>query len=77
MTVQELEQQLLRLQPTEKLRMIQILAQSLNALWSDQPQDSPLKLSEFFRQSPLYEVAVTEALDLNRDRSFPVDRFTP
>ncbi|GEM_PF-439586 len=66
MTVQELEQQLLRLQPTDKLRMIQILAQSLNALWG-QYQDSPVKLSEFFRQSPLAEVTATGELDLSRD----------
>lgn len=77
MTVQELEQQLFRLPPTDKLRMIQILAQSLNALWSDQHQDSPIKLSEFFRQSPLSEVAATEELDLDRDCSLPGDRFTP
>jgi hypothetical protein len=48
MTVQELEHQLLGLPPTEKLRIIQILAQSLDSLWSDKNQDSPAKLSEFF-----------------------------
>lgn len=52
MTVQELEQQLLRLPPADKLRIIQLLAQSLNAFWSDNCQDSPVKLSEFFRISP-------------------------
>ena len=76
MTTQELEQQLLRLSPTDKLRIIQILAQSLNALWSDKHQ-SPVRLSEFFHQSPLAEVAATGELDLNRDRSLPGDRFTP
>jgi hypothetical protein len=44
MTVQELEQQLLGLPPTEKLRIIQILAQSLNDPWSDKNQDSPTAL---------------------------------
>jgi hypothetical protein len=77
MTVQELEQQLLGLPPTEKLRIIQILAQSLDALWSDKKQDSPARLSEFFRQSPLAEVAATGDLDLERDRSLLRDRFTP
>lgn len=77
MTVQELEQLLRRLPPTDKLRIIQILAQDLNALWSNQHQDSPAKLSEFFRQSPLAEVTATGELDLIRDRSLPGDRFIP
>lgn len=77
MTAQELEQQLLRLSLTDKLRMIEMLAQSLNALWSEKHQDSPAKLSEFFRQSPLTEAAITGELDLNRDRSLTRDRFTP
>ena len=77
MTAQELEQQLLSLSPTDKLHMIQVLAQSLNTLWSDKHQDSPAKLSEFFRQSPLAEAAMTGELDLKRDHSLPRDRFTP
>jgi hypothetical protein len=77
MTVQELEQQLLGLEPTEKLRIIQILAQSLDALWSNKNQESTVRLSEFFRQSPLAEVAATGDLDLSRDRSLSQDRFTP
>jgi hypothetical protein len=77
MTVQELEQQLLGLPPTEKLRIIQILAQSLDTLWSDKKQDSPASLSEFFRQSPLAEVAATGDLDLDRDRSLLRERFIP
>jgi hypothetical protein len=36
---------------------------------------SPTKLSEFFRQSPLAELAATEDLDLTRDKSLPTDRF--
>lgn len=77
MTVQELEQQLLRLPHTDKLRIIQILAQSLNALWSDKHQDSPARLFEFLRQSPLAEVAATGELNLDRNRSLSRDRFTP
>jgi hypothetical protein len=71
MTAQELEQ-LLRLSPTDKLHLIQILAQSLSSLWSDQHPASPAKISEFFTQSPLAEVAATEELDLNRDRSLSI-----
>lgn len=77
MTVQELEQQLLRLPPADKLRIIQLLAQSLDAFWSDSHQDSPVKLSDFFRQSPLAEAVATGDLDLSRDRSLLHDRFTP
>jgi len=80
MTVQELEQQLLRLSPVDKLRVIQLLAQSLT-LWSNDQNNnqvgSPTKLSEFFRQSPLAEAAATGELDLSRDRSLPSDRFNP
>ncbi|MDX2214829.1 MAG: hypothetical protein SFY66_16190 [Oculatellaceae cyanobacterium bins.114] len=80
MTVQELEQQLLRLSPSDKLRVIQLLVQSLNTLWSDEhnhsQSSSPTQLSEFFRQSPLTEVAATGELDLSRDRSLSSDRFT-
>lgn len=77
MTVQELEQQLLRLSPADKLHIIQFLAQSLSAFWSNSHPDSPVKLSDFFRQSPLAEAAATGELDLGRDRSLPHDRFTP
>jgi len=73
MTVQELEQQLLRLPPADKLRIIQLLAQSLNTLWSDNYQNSPVKLSDFFRQSPLAEAAATEELDFSRDRARAYD----
>ncbi|MBE9115169.1 hypothetical protein IQ249_04575 [Lusitaniella coriacea LEGE 07157] len=76
MTVQELEQKLLRLSPSDKLRIIQLLAQSLNSLWRSTPQEPSSKLSEFFHQSPLGEVAATVELDLSRDRTLPVDRFT-
>ena len=57
--------------------MIQILAQSLNVLWSDQHQALPTGLSEFFRQSPLAEVAAAGELNLERDRSLSSEHFTP
>lgn len=75
MVIPELEQQLLQLSPNDKLYIIQLLAQSLTMenkngqMFSEQPS----KLSEFFRQSPLAEVA--EELDLSRDTSLPSDRF--
>lgn len=75
MTVQELEQQLLHLSPTDKLRIIQLLAESLNVLWDSTSQKPSNTLSEFFRQSPLAEVTATGELDLSRDRSLPIDRL--
>ncbi|MEQ9480906.1 hypothetical protein [Coleofasciculus sp. F4-SAH-05] len=71
----ELEQQLLCLPPNDKLRLIQLLAQSLNDLWSSPSPEPSTQLSEFFRCSPLAEVAATGELDLSRDRSLPGDRF--
>jgi hypothetical protein len=35
----------------------------------------PAKLSEFFRQSPLAELAANGELDLSRDKSLSPDRF--
>ena len=64
MVIPELEQQLLQLSPDDKLYIIQLLAQSLtmeNKNYKTLPEQ-PSKLSEFFRQSPLAEVA--EELDL-------------
>ncbi|MBN3924268.1 hypothetical protein [Nostoc sp. NMS4] len=74
MAIQELEQQLLRLSPNDKLYIIQLLAQSLTTQNNTDP-DQPSKLSEFFRQSPLAEL--TEELDLSRDRTLKSDAFTP
>jgi hypothetical protein len=73
MVIQELEQQLLQLSPNDKLHIIQLLAQSLTT-HNTHPEE-PTKLSEFFRQSPLAEIA--EELDLSRERSLPRDAFTP
>jgi hypothetical protein len=77
MTVQDLEAELLRLSPAEKLRLIQLLAQSLNADVAGQSHNQPEKLSEFFRRSPLAEAVAAESIDLGRDRSLPEDRFVP
>ncbi|QYX32930.1 hypothetical protein [Sphaerospermopsis torques-reginae] len=73
MVIPELEQQLLQLSHNDKLYIIQLLAQSLTT--SNTNSEQPTKISEFFRQSPLAELA--EELDLNRDRSLPRDTFTP
>lgn len=51
MTVQDLEAHLLQLSPIEKLHIIQLLAQSLNADVVEQQTDRDEKLSDFFRQS--------------------------
>ena len=75
MTTQELEEQLLRLSPADKLHLIQVLAQSLNVLSLQGSQPPANKLSDFFRQSPLCEVMELGELDLSRDRSLPSDRF--
>ena len=73
MVIPELEQQLLQLSHNDKLHIIQILAQSLTT--GNNNSEKPIKISEFFRQSPLAEL--TEELDLNRDRSLPRDTFNP
>jgi hypothetical protein len=77
MTVQELEQQLLRLSPADKLRIIQLLAQSLNDLWAESHSEPDTQLSEFFRQSPLADLSATGELDLSREPNLIVDRFFP
>ena len=73
MVIPELEQQLLQLPHNDKLYIIQLLAQSLTT--GNTNSEKPIKISEFFRQSPLAEL--TEELDLNRDRSLPRDTFNP
>jgi hypothetical protein len=73
MVISELEQQLLQLPPKDKLYIIQLLAQSLTK--QNTHPEEPTKLSDFFRQSPLAEVA--EEIDLSREHSLPRDAFTP
>jgi hypothetical protein len=74
MVIPELEQQLLQLSHNDKLYIIQLLAQSLTT--GNTNSEKPIKISEFFRQSPL--TGLTEELDLNRDHnSLPRDTFNP
>ncbi|MDP5339467.1 MAG: hypothetical protein NWQ28_12930 [Nodularia sp. (in: cyanobacteria)] len=75
MVIPELEQQLLQLSPKDKLHIIQLLLQSLTTDNHNTRPEQPSKLSEFFRQSPLAEVA--EELDLSRDTTLPRDSFIP
>ncbi|MDB9372301.1 hypothetical protein [Nodularia sphaerocarpa] len=75
MVIPELEQQLLQLSPKDKLHIIQLLAQSLTTDNYNTRPEQPSKLSEFFRQSPLAEIA--EELDLSRDTTLPRDSFIP
>ncbi len=75
MVIPELEKQLLQLSPKDKLHIIQLLAQSLTTDNHNTHPEQPSKLSEFFRQSPLAEVA--EELDLSRDTTLPRDSFIP
>ncbi len=73
MTIQELEKQLLTLAPDEKRRLIQLLTQSLaTETTSASAAQETESLVEFFRNSPLCEVA--DQLDLTRDRSLIPDR---
>ena len=58
MTIQELENQLLSLNPAEKLRIIQLLTQNLNAIsTTTQPPGD--------RQYPLRGMPITIALDFD------------
>jgi hypothetical protein len=82
MTIQELEQQLLNLDKVERIRLIQLLTQSLLGSPTaplDKSFDPSTNLFEtsivdFFRNSPLCEVA--DELDLTRDQSPIPDRIT-
>ncbi|MGI0493906.1 hypothetical protein ACN4EG_19155 [Alkalinema pantanalense CENA528] len=82
MTIQELEQQLLMLDRNERIRLIQVIAQSL-ALPSQAVSEASTPLDhtqninqtsivDFFRNSPLCEFA--DELDLTRDQSPIPDR---
>jgi hypothetical protein len=71
MSIQELETQLLNLNQNERQRIIEMLLQSLSL-----PEPEPGKetsIVEFFRNSPLCEVA--DELDLTRDQSPIPDRI--
>jgi len=68
MTIQELERQLLTLDRNERIRLIQVMAQSL-AIPSENrtPNLDNTSIVDFFRNSPLCEFA--DELDLTRDQS--------
>lgn len=72
MTTLELEQLLLSLDPAEKHHLIQLLSQSLTPQTASTPDKAESSLVEFFRNSPLCEVA--DELDLTRDDSAIPDR---
>ncbi len=73
MLTQELEQQLLSLEPAEKQRLIQLLSESLLAANSSS-QATPQNLVEFLQDSPLAKALASGELDLSRDRSPIPDR---
>lgn len=69
MTIQELERQLLTLDRNDRIRIIQVMAQSL-VVPSQTDRASNLNntsIVDFFRNSPLCEFA--DELDLTRDQS--------
>ena len=76
MTIQELERQLLTLDRNERIRLIQIMAQSL-AISSENHTPNPNNTSivDFFRNSPLAEAINSGELDLSRDQTIEADRF--
>ena len=74
MTIQELERQLLTLDRNERIRIIQVMAQSL-AIPSQEPRTPNLdqtSIVDFFRNSPLCEFA--DEIDLTRHQSPIPDR---
>jgi len=81
MTTHELEQQVLSLDLASRIRILQVLAQSLTTAPSWEPDQSLIPTSQpvqtsivdFFRHSPLCEV--TDELDLRRDQSPIPDRI--
>jgi hypothetical protein len=77
MTIQELERQLLTLDRNERIRIIQVMAQSL-ATPSQEPRTPNLdqtSIVDFFRNSPLAEAINSGELDLSRDQTLEADRF--
>jgi hypothetical protein len=71
MSIQELEAQLLTLDHNDRVRMFQILAQSLQPT----PANPTQNLADFFRNSPLAEAVASGELDLTRDKTIEPDRF--
>ncbi len=74
MSIQELEAQLLTLDHNDRVRMFQILEQSLQPTPANPAQPTP-NLADFFRNSPLAEAVASGELDLIRDKTIEPDRF--
>lgn len=73
MTIKE---QLIReIEQTPEALLIQFMQVWRSTKQTSRVNQSPTKLSEFFRQSPLAEFAATGDLDLSRDKSLSPDRF--
>ena len=85
MTIQELERQLLTLDRNERIRIIQIIAQSLTlpspvvdniSLNGNSTSNlDQTSIVDFFRNSPLAEAINSGELDLSRDQTIEADRF--
>ena len=74
MTIKE---QLIReIEQTPEALLIQFMQVWRSTKQTSRVNQSPTKLSEFFRQSALAELAVNGELDLSRDKSLSPDRFT-
>ena len=74
MTIKE---QLIReIEQTPEALLIQFMQVWRSTKQTSRVNQSPTKLSKFFRQSPLAELAVNGELDLSRDKSLSPDRFT-
>ena len=74
MTIKE---QLIReVERTPEALLIQFMQVWRSTKQTSRVNQSLTKLSEFFRQSPLAELAVNGELDLSRDKSLSPDRFT-
>ena len=72
-----IKEQLIReIEQTPEALLIQFMQVWRSTKQTSKVNQSPTKLSEFFRQSPLAELAVNGELDLSRDKSLPPDRFT-
>jgi hypothetical protein len=73
MTIKE---QLIReIEQTPEASLIQFMQVWRSTKQTSRVNQSPTKLSEFFRQSPLAELAANGELDLSRDKSLSPDRF--
>ena len=72
-----IKEQLIReIEQTPEALLIQFMQVWRSTKQTSRVNQSPTKFSEFFRQSPLAELAVNGELDLSRDKSLSPDRFT-